>query len=69
MAEYIIGQTYIVNHTRKGKFAMRVTEQDDEWIVGVIVSGTANALIRDNVRGKGEEITVRKSLLTLQGVA
>ena len=56
-----IGKTYKVNHERKGNFIMTVTGMNDEWVTGIIVGGKAHAMLRDNEREKGEEITVRQS--------
>jgi putative AlgH/UPF0301 family transcriptional regulator len=30
--KYENGQTYIINHSRKGTFGIHVESQDDEWI-------------------------------------
>lgn len=60
---YENGQVYIINHTRKGTFGMRVDSQDEEWISGEVVGGTADAMMDYNIKEKGEPITVRKSLI------
>lgn len=57
------GQTYIINHTRKGTFGMRVDSQDEVWLHGEVVSGTAQAMMDYNVKEKGEKITVRKCFI------
>jgi len=62
--EPTVGGVYAVNHSRKGKFQMRVDRIDGEWVEGVIVSGTAQAILDYNVRETGEDITVRASLAT-----
>ncbi len=64
--EYEIGATYIVNHSRKGKFALRVDSQDDEWLTGEVVGGTAKAIMDYNIKEKGDPITVRKSFLSIE---
>lgn len=56
------GDTVEVVHERKGKFQMRITWMDAEWMNGVIVSGKANAILPENVREEGEPIGVRRSL-------
>lgn len=53
------GKQYIVRNERKGTFTMLVTKIDGEWITGTITDGVAKAIVRDNVRDVGEEITVR----------
>lgn len=64
MTEYKIGGVYDVNHSRKGKFTIRVMWEDEEWVAGSIVRGTAQALCNYNVKETGEEITLRKSFIT-----
>ncbi|MCE9567414.1 MAG: hypothetical protein K8U57_35890 [Planctomycetes bacterium] len=59
--KYDIGETYIINHSRKGIFGLKVTGQDGEWLHGVVAGGTAKAMLGYNFREAGEEITVRKS--------
>ena len=58
--EYNNGTTYILNHSRKGRFAMHVERQDEEWLHGFVAGGTAMAIMDYNIKEKGEEITVRK---------
>lgn len=58
--EYENGTVYILNHTRKGTFGMLVESQDDEWLHGKVVGGTAKAIMAYNVKEAGEPITVRK---------
>jgi putative AlgH/UPF0301 family transcriptional regulator len=60
---YENGQTYIVNHSRKGTFGLRVDSQDDEWLHGEVVGGVAKAIMDYNVKETGEPITVRKCLI------
>ena len=57
-----IGKIYDVFSTRKGKFKMKITNQDDTWATGVITEGKAEAILKYNEVEKGEELTVRKSL-------
>ena len=62
------GKVYKVNHTRKGNFDLYVESQvelqDETWITGIIVEGKAQAMLKDNEKFVGDEITVRKSLLS-----
>lgn len=60
---YENGNTYIINHSRKGTFGIRVDSQDDEWLHGEVVGGTARAMMDYNVKEKGEAITVRKCFI------
>lgn len=55
----VIGGVYDVRHSRKGSFTMRVTDISGEWLSGVIVKGTAKAIMSYNTREAGESITVR----------
>lgn len=61
---YQVGATYLISHTRKGRFFMRVTGQCDEWLSGVVVAGTAKAMLDYNVKEAGDELTIRKSFIT-----
>ena len=60
--ELIIGKNYEVFSSRKGKFKMNLTHQDDAWATGVIIQGKAKAICSYNERMAGEEVTVRKEL-------
>ena len=55
---------YQINHSRKGNFSLLVNKINGEWITGIIIKGTASAIMDYNVREKGEEITVRECLIT-----
>ncbi len=59
-----IGKIYDVFSSRKGKFSMQVTEQNETWVTGVITKGKAKSILFYNEVKKGEEVTVRKSLTT-----
>ncbi|MCW5591017.1 MAG: hypothetical protein KIS74_02860 [Burkholderiales bacterium] len=59
-----VGTTYRVDHTRKGRFTVRLTRFDDTWATGVVVDGLAAALLPENERGVGEEVTFRRSFAT-----
>lgn len=55
----VVGGEYEVRHSRKGTFRMKITALREEWIDGIISDGTAGAMMSYNVRGEGEEITIR----------
>jgi hypothetical protein len=59
-----IGKVYDVINSRKGRFKMQITRQDDTWASGIIVEGVADAIMAYNVAYEGEEVTVRKSMST-----
>lgn len=61
---YQVGATYLISHTRKGRFFMRVTGQSDECLNGIVVAGTAKAMLDYNVKEAGDEVTLRKSFIT-----
>jgi hypothetical protein len=52
-------QIYHVNHSRKGKFTMRVDSVKGEWVSGQVISGTAKAMMDYNIKEAGDEITIR----------
>ena len=64
-----IGKTYDVNHSRKGKFRIRVTAVTETWVEGEILHGVAGAIMDYNTRGAGEKITVRIEFATFTEVA
>jgi hypothetical protein len=59
-----VGKTYIVNHSRKGRFTAKVHAINGEWADLEIVAGRADAMLPENRAGKGEGITVRLSFCT-----
>ena len=63
-----VGKTYKVNSSRKGRFQMKVTYQDETWVKGIITDGKASAIMKYNEVEKGEEVTVRKSLTRFEAV-
>lgn len=63
-----VGGTYLVRHVRKGIFGMRVSHVSDEWVDGVVVNGTAKAVLDYNVKEVGDEITVRRSLCSFEAI-
>lgn len=54
-----IGKTYLVSHSRKGRFTVKVTDQCDTWTTGIIVSGETQAMLDYNKSFEGEEVTFR----------
>jgi len=56
-----INRIYNVNHSRKGKFTMRVDSVTVDWAHGQVVDGTAKAMMNYNVKEAGDPITVRLS--------
>lgn len=66
--ELEVGQTYRVNHTRKGTFTIRLDHFDQEWATGYIVEGAADAMLEYNKVEAGEPITFRKTFATFTKV-
>jgi len=60
---YKVGEVYDIRHSRKGNFKMRVTEQCDEWLDGIIVEGVADAMMEYNKKGVGDELRLNKTLI------
>lgn len=58
--ELTIGKIYHVNSPRKGKFTGALTHVDDTWATIKITTGKAVAMLRENEREVGEEVTVRR---------
>lgn len=58
-----IGKTYLVSTQRKGTFMMRITGKCDTWTHGVVVGGSAKAMLDYNVKGVGEEVSCRTSFI------
>lgn len=59
-----IGATYQINSCRKGAFIGRLLKHCDTWATFEITDGRADAMMDYNIREKGEEVTVRKTLCT-----
>lgn len=59
-----VGKIYAVDHSRKGRFSMRVTRCDGEWTTGIIVNGTSGAMMSYNFTKPDGEITVRNEFCT-----
>lgn len=64
--ELIIGKTYEVNHSRKGKFNLELKHQCNTWASGIITNGFADSMLEENIKEQFEEITVRKELCTFK---
>ncbi len=54
-----VGKSYKVNHSRKGKFILKVTHLTDTWATGVVAAGKAEANLPHNEREQGESVTLR----------
>lgn len=63
-ADITIGKIYAIDSRRKGKFTGRLLSADETWATFEITHGRANAMLPDNVREKGEEVTVRRAWCT-----
>lgn len=59
-----VGKTYLINHSRKGKFCGTVTSINDEWADVTVTSGKAKAMLSYNECGPGEALTIRRSFCT-----
>lgn len=59
-----VGKTYRVSHSRKGAFTGRLLGVDDTWASFEITEGKAKALLEENERFAGDEVTVRRSFCT-----
>jgi hypothetical protein len=57
-----VGKSYHVSSNRKGKFNIKVTSINDEWVTGIITNGKAKAILEYNEVYEGEEVTLRRSL-------
>lgn len=57
----IRGHSYKVASTRKGTFTGQLVVADDTWATFEITKGRAAAMLPENERTKGEEVTVRRS--------
>ncbi|MFV7762851.1 hypothetical protein ACNPKZ_20160 [Shewanella algae] len=57
------GKTYLVKHQRKGTFAVRVSHQRGEFTYGVIVGGQTTAIMADNEKSAGDEISFRTNFV------
>jgi hypothetical protein len=64
-----VGKTYNVVSSRKGRFQMTVTDVNDTFASGVILAGKAGAMLPENEREQGEEVTVRISFCSFEATA
>jgi hypothetical protein len=60
-AELKIGETYAVEHERKGKFKIKVTEFDKDFVHGIMVDGFADAIHDCNKKYVGDQIVIAQS--------
>ena len=67
--ELILGKKYNVASTRKGKFTGLLTHSDDTWATFEITGGKATAMLPENEREKGEDVTVRREWCVLAEAA
>lgn len=63
-----IGKIYKIKHERKGEFIIKLLSHDDEWVTGELTDGTAKAVMNYNFKYKGEELTIRKSLVKINEI-
>lgn len=69
MPELHNGRTYRVVSSRKGTFTGKLISHCETWATLEITRGKASAMLRDNERGVGEEVTVRRPHATLTEVS
>jgi hypothetical protein len=65
MIEPEVGQTYVVHHSRKGTFTVRMLAVYDDWIEGEVVDGEVKYLARPYGES-GEKVSMRRSLVSLE---
>lgn len=58
-----VGDTYEIEHARKGNFAFRVTDINGEWSTGVVTRGVADARRIELKSFVGDNVMVRNSLI------
>ena len=58
------GKTYKLTHSRKGTFVFFCESQDTDFAHGHVVSGRAKAMLPENERERGEELSIRKDFIT-----
>jgi hypothetical protein len=54
-----VGKLYEVTHSRKGQFALRVTEVTGGWVTGIVHRGHLLAAMK---AGVGQEVVILESL-------
>ncbi len=69
MTTLTTGHVYRVASARKGKFTGKLVRADDTWATLEITAGRAGAMLPENVRETGEEVTVRREWCTFTEVA
>lgn len=57
----IVGQEYVINHARKGKFRGKVVSVYDPFATVEVTDGVAGAMMSYNVGHAGDEIGCRNS--------
>jgi hypothetical protein len=62
-SDLIVGQTYRIEHQRKGTFTGRITAVRGTWVDVVIVAGVVEYLANDD-RGPGDSVGFTTSLAT-----
>ena len=67
MAKPEAGKSYNINHSRKGEFALSITDVDDNWVTGRLIAGTPHYL-NHNEKELGEVMTVRRSFCSFEEV-
>jgi hypothetical protein len=68
MSDLIRGHIYKVVSARKGQFNGMLKCVDDTWATFEIIAGTTWAMLPENVRSRGEEVTVRQEFCTFTPV-
>ena len=63
IAEIETGKTYLVNHSRRGQFFIRVDRKCDDVVVGIITKGKTRALLGCNEKSVGDKIGMSTNLL------
>lgn len=66
--EVEVGKTYKIRSDRKGTFVARITMINDVWVTGVLVSGKAGAMLKENEVYVGEEVTLRRSFCSFDQI-
>jgi len=61
-----IGEIYEVNSIRKGKFTIKVTSVDSDFVTGIIVKGKAKAMMSYNEKEEGEIVSLRIDLTSFK---
>ena len=60
-----INKIYNVNHSRKGKFKLRIMSESEDWVTGFLVEGEPQMISKANPDPEiGESMTIRKKFCT-----